>query len=623
MEKHVSRTFAGVLPPILRPTSSYSLQQSTTPLPTMSLYSLDPSRRRRRRRPPNNHRHHPASPFGTAASLATTAAVAYGVYRVGVWAWNSYFGQDDDGQDEGQLLQVSADGVRQVNINNNKSSDGTEGDILYEWCDDYTNTSTNGGIIQEFDNSKGIQDVGNSGRSRRSRVDWGEANHGQRSHRPSPQQDYHHHHDHHEQSTNGEANSNGLLQNGMKKAASLASTGVNLAASSAITAGMSAAFSINNSMHTTSKFQQTSQQQAFLRNARMNRCRMEACRAMMDFLPTLKKAIVKETDVGRVTEELKRCRARRREIANSENGSEGEDEEEVIRERERELWDEIKRKSVTRLVTTAYVHNLVFLVLTVQVNLLGGRLLREEQQEMIDGADESLGTEEGYRASHQIVLARTYNHVFAKGIPALAEEVSKVVEDVVQDWDVLGSIDDDGSQAHKDCASLDEVSFWIERIRDCTEKRQQKVPCSPLVQFVIPDEDNETMDELAKHILDETYDLLESPTFARAERTCLDATFAQLRDEGYAKLFSSPTINDPPTNGIETKESKPLANVITHLQKAAVATFFKPPSKKDEIESWGGVLGMMEEPLPSAPNVYLPMLEQLHSVLELGAVCFD
>lgn len=343
---------------------------------------------------------------------------------------------------------------------------------------------------------------------------------------------------------------------------------------------------------------------------------------MMDFLPTLKKAVGNETDVSVETEELKQLRMKRRE----RNGG-GFDEEE--RKRERELWNVIKNKSIARLVTTVYAHNIVYLVLTVQVNLLGGRLLREEDG---DETGEHQAGDDRYRSSHQTVLAKTYQHVFSKGLPSLAQAVTKVVEKVVQDWDVLGSVDD-GSGSKKDSASLLDVSSWIEQVRDEMEKRSQKgmSRSSALAQFVVPEEEeeeeengqdgyDEAADELAKYILDETYDLLESPIFANAERECLDATFSHLHDDGYAKLFAT-------QNGIGVQPaddgSIPLANVITHLQKATVSTFYKPPSKKDEIESWGGVFGMMEEPLPSDANAYIPMLERLNAVLELGNVCFD
>ncbi|KAL3776697.1 hypothetical protein ACHAWO_003110 [Cyclotella atomus] len=474
--------------------------------------------RRRRRRAPHQ------SPFSTAATVATAAALAYGAYKLGSYIWNSY--QDhSDIESEEEADEYKYENSRGRNIN------GTEPRSNY--------------------------------RSRRSRGDWSETNHRRRSHRPSPGEGYVHHNE-------------------------FRSSGV-------------ASISEDEERPTVS---------SLVRNARMARCRTEISRAMMDFLPTLKRAVAKQTDVTGETEELKRLRVARREGDATEEG----------RGRERKLWNDIKNKSVTRLVTTAYAHTIVLLVLTVQVNLLGGRLLRE------DGGDGEAASEETdsfdrFRASHQLVLAKTYEHIFATGIPFLVEVVSKVVEIVVQDWDVLGSVDNGGK---KDVVSMQDISFWVEQIRDEVEQRSHKgvSVATVLAQFIIPDESennqvgssgDEITDDLARFILDETYDLVESPTFANSERACLDSTFSHLQSNGYGKLFSGPR-ND---------EEIPLAAAITHLQKTTVSTFYKPPSRKDEIESWGGVFGMMEEPLPSDANVYIPILERLGAVLQLSNVCFD
>lgn len=495
-------------------------------------HRYDPTRRRRR---PHSH----PSPFSTVATVATAAALAYGVYRLGSYVWNSY--RDDESESE----------------------DGD--DVLYEWSDKSRGRNING------------DEPRSNYRSRRSRGDWSEMNHRRRSHRPSPGEGYVHH--------DGD---------GMDK-------------------------SIPEEVDDRVDIP------PIVRNSRMARCRTETSRAMMDFLPTLKNAVAKQTDVSLETEELKRLRVQRRERSN------GDDTRQEERIRERELWNSIKKKSVTRLVTTVYAHTIVFLVLTVQVNLLGGRLLRDEGGDEASLGEDSLGSDR-YRSSHQMVLAKTYEHIFAKGIPSLEAAVSNIVERIVEDWDVLGSVGDETSIAKKDFVSMHDVSFWIDQIRDEIESRSQKgmSSASALAQFIIPEENevennqdgigsDDIPDELARYILDETYDLLESPTFANSERTCLDATFSHLQSDGYAKLFT-PQIENVQNGDAQTV---PLAAAITHLQKTAVSTFYKPPSRKDEIESWGGVFGMMEEPLPSEANVYIPILERLDAVLELGSVCFD
>jgi len=477
----------------------------------------DPGRRRRRR----NIHSHPSSSHSPLTALATTAVVAYGAYRLGSWAWNSYFGKEEEDERYAFGEGSGYDSESESHQNGSKRSNG----------------------VAKNTNSAGV----------------------------------------------GE------------KIMTSTTAAIGAAVSAGISAGINA---YNNNQNAAASAH-------FIRNSRMDRCRLEASRAMMDFLPTLKKAIIKETDITAEMEELKSIRVQKKENGGEQDGD--------IRQREGVLWNSIKNKSITRLVTTIYAHTIVFLVLTVQVNLLGGRLLREEQQEesQEDQASPSSDGSDRYRSSHKTVLAKTYHHVFAKGIPSLAEAVAKAADDVLQNFDVLRGDD----------VSLDDVSSWMEAVRDVIEKRQQKGNSSALVQFIIPDEaeqsSEESMDELARYTLDETYDLLESPTYAHSERLCLDVTFAHLREDGYAKLFSSPTTISDSEKEEENdgEERKPLAKVITHLQKPTVATFYKPPSHQEEMKEWEGVFRMMEEPLPSAPNVYIPKF--FDAVAELSDICFN
>mmetsp|Transcript_44572 Transcript_44572/g.93539 ORF Transcript_44572/g.93539 Transcript_44572/m.93539 type:complete len:579 (-) Transcript_44572:165-1901(-) len=569
----------------------------------------DPSRRRRGRasryNPPGSSHRSPLT------SLATTAAIAYGVYRLGTWAWTAYIGdkdnnieQEDEEDDENDFFNLEWTGDYRAVERDIRREEG-----FPSFCESEDETTDCDESIRSQSNSGGATTgLKQQPRSRRSRIDWSD-NHERRSNSPSPPKDYHHHDD------------DGLVKRGVKKAAAAASSGIGTAVSAGITAGIEA-YNRGNQPTADALLEQE-------RRVRMGRCRLETSRAMMDFLPTLKKAVLKETDVSRETEELKRLRIEKKEIFNKKEENEDanadanqmvtkelNEREDFIRERERCLWNEIKIKSMTRLVTTVYAHTIVFLVLTVQVNLLGGRLLREEQdeKELSMGQQQqqitSAGGADRYRTSHQIVLAKTYHHLFAEGIPSLAKVVERAVGEILEKWNVLG-----------DAASLRDVSTWIDRVRDAIEQRGAKTDgLSPLLKFVIPpegeseedgrtDESMETTDELARYILDETYDLLESPNFANTEQQCLDTTFDQMRTKVLGKLFLS-------------EDRMPLATVVTHLQKTAVSTFHKPPSHRDEMKNWEGILGMMEEPLPSVPNDYLSKLERLEAVVNLADVCF-
>ncbi|KAL7525975.1 hypothetical protein ACHAWF_001584 [Thalassiosira exigua] len=538
---------------------------------------LYPARRRRGRHGvPRGSRHSPL------ARLATAAAVAYGAYRLGAWAWEAYVGEG--GKDDDESVEDDDDD-----------------------CDSWAGGDRRRAVEREIRKEEGFSSVDGEEssamvsssadrrmkRSRRSRVDWDDGH--QRSQSPSPPLGYRHH---------GMASEGGETK-GFENA-KLSAGGALAMAGGAVASGIAAGIEA---------YGRSGQPDAMNneRQLRMERCRLEASRAMMDFLPTLKNAVAKETDVSQEMVRLKQLRMRKREIFEAENGhaeangtagDEFGNEEDAIREEERCLWNEIKEKSFPRLLTTAYAHTIVFLMLTAQVNLLGGRLMREEREE--DQSSEVAETDR-YRASHQAVLSNTYVYLFAKGIPSLAASLRRIAKGILSDWDVLG-----------EDVSRNDVSTWIERARIEVERSSVKGGISPFAGFVIPPEGEASMgaddgvtDELAAHILDETYDLLESPTYAAAERRCLDATFAQLRTRVIDGLFP-----------VEGESRAPLARVVVHLQKAAVNTFHEPPSHGEEMKSWGGILGMMEEPLPSAPNEYIPKLEHLDAVLELGDVCF-
>lgn len=558
----------------------------------------DPTGRRRNRR---HHRNNGPAPHSPLATVATTAAVMYGAYRLGSWAWNAYLGNNKDNSDN----------------NEEGEEEEEENDLLYEWADGHYQASTGRSSRREVDfdattnnNHHNNKDSTQSNRrhSRRSREHWSNA--ADRSHRPSPPIDYCHHPN---TDTTGEYDDvnhhkhNGDDANVVKKATSLATKYMSTAGS-AVSAGISAGIRA---------YEQRNGQSVMMekeRALRMGRCRLEVSRAMMDFLPTLKQAVMKETDVSGETEELKKLRSRRKELLEKKNNN-TEDcgvEETAIRERERILWNEIKNKSVTRLVTTIYAHTLIFLMLTVQVNLLGGRLLRDEhakEEEDDDGGATEVAAN-GYHASHQTVLTKTYHYLFAEGIPLLAKSLSGEVQEALKDWDVFDA----------ESVSLTDVCEWLNRIRDNIE--QKEANASSIVKFVIPPEGQscneannnitDTNDELATYILDETYDLLESPTFAQAEYQCLNSTFDQIQSKVLGKLFIQ-----------EEQHRLPLVNIVTYMQKSAVLAFHKPPTYyKEEMQSWEGVLGMMEEPLPSVPNDFISRLERLESVRELSDVCF-
>jgi hypothetical protein len=338
------------------------------------------------------------------------------------------------------------------------------------------------------------------------------------------------------------------------------------------------------------------QQQWRLRRARLERCRDEVATALKDFLPTLRRTIEQATDTSAETKALKKLRADKLSgILPKEN-------------QERDLWDAIKVSAFTRMVSTAYAHSILLLVLTVQVNLLGGRLFHEQMQNHESNrslGDDSVASDRmsSYQASHRLVLTKTYDYFFQRGIASLVQTVERAVSDILSDWDVT-----DPSSMHM---SRDMMEEALVKIRDTMEghtgRRRSRRPRSLMMRFLLPPEpDAHVLDELAQAILDETWDLIESPVLEDAQRDCLNVTCDLMRDKYWGTLFLN---TDSPHHASSVLTTRPLAGVITQLKHTS-NSFYEAPKT------------LVITPRPTA-NIYATALEGLPSVLELADVSFN
>jgi hypothetical protein len=335
-----------------------------------------------------------------------------------------------------------------------------------------------------------------------------------------------------------------------------------------------------------------------LRRQRIARCREETVNALNDFLPALRRRIEELTDCSEETKALKDLR---KATTNDDR-----------RDKEREIWNAIKVKAMTRMISVAYAHTILFLLLTVQVHSMGGKLF-EEQAHSLEAAS-SLGVGSAashrmtsYQESHRIVLTKTYDFFFDQGIILLVAAVEKAVDIVVADWDVTHH-----SSVH---TSRDMIDTAIKEICDNMEGRKGRPSRRPrsILRFVGPPEqsfDSAVSDDLAQTILDETLDVLESPVFEDAQRDCLATTLDLMREESWSKIF---LVTDLPHHASSPWTEKPLATVISKL-KSTSNSFFEPPPE--------GTQSTFKHSVPSV-NIYLPSLERIPTVVELGDISFN
>ena len=340
----------------------------------------------------------------------------------------------------------------------------------------------------------------------------------------------------------------------------------------------------------------------------------------------MRKAIESFTDTSDETKALKALR--------------GSPDRKERREEESDLWDAVTIKSITRMVATAKAHTLLFLILSVQVHLLGGRLFEEQMRssQTTSSTTLSVGMDSiasdrmtSYQASHRLVLTRTYDFFFENGLRLLVQSVERAVLSVMEDlrWDVMKPT----SMAITEQAFDDAVY----KIRETLEGRTRRSSRSrSVLRYLLPPDHAAqgsvgVPDELAQSILDETWDLLESPVFEDAHRDCLEETFKIMKRTGWSKLFGKPdesTVGDSATPAAATEQAtRPLARIVTKL-KVASGTFYKRDTKERHdqatLRTQQDHHQQQQQLQPmEVCNEYMGSLQLLPSVLELGSVSFN
>lgn len=343
------------------------------------------------------------------------------------------------------------------------------------------------------------------------------------------------------------------------------------------------------------------------RRQRMVRCREEAMKAIHGFLPTLRRVIEEKTSTSMQTESLKQLRSQR--------------DEPTTRQAEKELWEIIKVKAVTRMVATAYAHSILFLVVTVQVNLLGGKLFEEQLRD--SSSDDGMGSVasdrmEAYSSSHKLVLQHTYQYFFDQGLDSLVASVERAAQKGLENWNVL-----DASSLNISKEAFDQAIHNIRAEEEQARASSRTKRPRSFMRFLMPRTESleETVtDELARWILDETWDLLESPILMDAQRDCLDCTFSKMRDEYWGKIFDVDEQNssDLPRHAANRTVTRPLAHVVTRLKHTS-KSFYK---SSQQLQPSDGFMPVTAVPGFTA-NSYCAAVEHLPSVLELADVSFN
>ena len=317
---------------------------------------------------------------------------------------------------------------------------------------------------------------------------------------------------------------------------------------------------------------QQRRQMHYVRKQRVLRCRDDVLSTMTAFAAPLRRLIEDATDISRDKRELKQLRAR---VRARPGGSKSPEE----RDQEAELWRRIQESTLTRMVVTVYAHTFLFVVLTVQVHLLGGIMFRQatDQQQYYSDAMASQLNSSPSTATNQEMLEQTYHRFVNHSILLLLDAVRSAVTRALEspDWDVSNPT----SALHM---TNEKLQATIDTIRRNIEEDEESNPDpvqSLLQRFFVPALHNATgasnnnakepqsdagVGISARALLDESWDLLESPVVETAVTESVSRVFEMLRDQVWAPLFAQDA-------------DRPLAQVIAQLKDSTSGFYGKTP----------------------------------------------
>jgi peroxin-3 len=282
------------------------------------------------------------------------------------------------------------------------------------------------------------------------------------------------------------------------------------------------------------------------RKHHLSRIRQECDVTLLRFVASLSSSLHSQfSDSSAIVQQIKQLRERR--LLDASSVSVGD---------EKALWDKLRVVSLTHFMVGFYSFNILHVVIRIQMHILGRyNFIRSSS----DGG-EAESQEERSPFSREVrgeFLSLTYNFILGGGLQMLRDALSPIVEEIFTDCEHTKKLD---------CETI------IGRLRRVREKFDHAglVP-SPLVKYImVPDHVLKNACPAAQSMLNETWDIVESPQFAEAMSGVLDKSLEVFSDQILRNIFTSPNakIGDEAdgTSEITHPVTKPVANVINQLK---------------------------------------------------------
>lgn len=242
---------------------------------------------------------------------------------------------------------------------------------------------------------------------------------------------------------------------------------------------------------------------------------------------------------------------------------------------EKHLWDTLKVATFSKMVSATLSFNVLHLVLRVQLHLLGRRSFS-------DLSGSALGQEPLTMDDRGAFLSLTYNHLLGEGLKALVAAVDRAATEVLMDCALASKLD------------CDATSTLLDHIH-------KAVLAKGLVQFVVPPEQLLTdVAPTVQSMLDESWDIVESPAFANALAAALEQSSFVLIEQVRTTVFAS----SPSSTATDEPVTKPLPSLLVQLKPAK--TIFATESSRcvhaDATRSLAEITALMNAVFESADS---------------------
>mmetsp|Transcript_4261 Transcript_4261/g.6305 ORF Transcript_4261/g.6305 Transcript_4261/m.6305 type:complete len:386 (+) Transcript_4261:54-1211(+) len=264
----------------------------------------------------------------------------------------------------------------------------------------------------------------------------------------------------------------------------------------------------------------------------------ELISALKACAPLLTKAVNSSTDYSSEVKSLQQNRTKKQPETSA-----------FDKQQESLLWETIKRKSITRLLLTVYAQILIILIMYIQILVMRRRGITQESSN-----------------TRKEVFTETLNYFFSKSLPELSSALETAVQSRLCFWNVTTIMSMSQSEFE---AGLDAVRWNV----DAETK-------DIIASFVVKQQ-TDALDADARDVLEETWDILESPLFGNAWKEIISNTTAF----GVALKFTLDTAFVPKKgeDAVQTT-TMPLAKIITGLKKSSNFLYYLDYKEEEEWE---------------------------------------